>query len=361
MVNKLFSNLHARWFPPPPDFDKSFLQSVQGYNDIMEALRTDKHLQEFSRSLYPELNANSAPARQPEDEPAEVRQARRRAELHLVGQMLQVMEDVWLSLNIEGYFAHPMYRGWMNTFRRWTSSPKFRRYWSALRGEFSKDFVRFCETELSLKSGGVRVERLAPSPQWLAESAPAEADPARESLRLVLRRFCDTFHYEWPQEERLESRIGKAWQDAAGFGNVWLLRSLPSDGQPTDSHSADGEPCGIMLTWKPNPDRKEFELLVWMLGPYRDLGVGRASLEEVFRQLGSEPRYQEYALRARYPRGALQDRDIASGEDQDMAPGAAIWRTFHTFYGFRPVVPRPGEEGYFILAAPPEEWRRFLG
>src|SRR5207244_2360787 len=143
---QLFSNLHNRWFPPPPGFEESFQESVQGYIKIEEALRRDENLRKFSRSLYPELgqdldqfDGEGRPGGRPEveegpagegasaegkerreaqrfaaelpqgeqgganEEGEEERVARRCAELHLVSQMLQVMEDVWLSLHLEGY------------------------------------------------------------------------------------------------------------------------------------------------------------------------------------------------------------------------------------------------------------------
>ena len=49
-----------------------------------------------------------------------------RAELHAVGQLLQIMEDAWLGL-ASGTSDLPMNRGWMNAFRRWvgTGVPAF--------------------------------------------------------------------------------------------------------------------------------------------------------------------------------------------------------------------------------------------
>ena len=51
------------------------------------------------------------------------------AGLHMVAQMLQVMENAWLSVKMEGYHAHPLNRGWMNAFYRWANSRIFRQHW----------------------------------------------------------------------------------------------------------------------------------------------------------------------------------------------------------------------------------------
>ena len=35
--------------------------------------------------------------------------------------------------DLERFGAHPLNRGWMNVFRRWSASGAFHRYWPALR------------------------------------------------------------------------------------------------------------------------------------------------------------------------------------------------------------------------------------
>ena len=44
----LFSSLHRRWFPPPPDFDANFLKSVDAYIEIQGQLFTDPNLGRLS-------------------------------------------------------------------------------------------------------------------------------------------------------------------------------------------------------------------------------------------------------------------------------------------------------------------------
>jgi hypothetical protein len=352
VVNKLFSNLHSRWFPPPPGFNENFLQSVNGYIEIEKELRTDPNLRDFSRSLYPELGlapiTGADGANGSERERDEGRAEHRYAELHLVSQMLQVMEDAWLSLHLEGYFAHPMNRGWMNTFRRWTSSENFRRCWPILRGEFSKDFVRFCEKELGLNAGTLRAEPIRRD--LLAPDEAQKSDLALDWKRRALRSFQEEFSREWPREERLERMLGQAWEWGREAPSVWLLVLAPEDGQPAPPVSESGQAAGIVLMWQPDPRRQELELLVWMRGPYRDLGLGRKGIEAILAQLKGLQKYQAMSLRARYPREAF-----ACQEDKQPS---AMWRTFLTFYGFRPTLPTaPDEQHYEVLKAPAIRWQ----
>src|SRR5205823_6571899 len=54
-VRRLFSELRRLWFPPPPDLEKNFLESVKGFVEVQAALRTSPGLARLSRDLYPEL------------------------------------------------------------------------------------------------------------------------------------------------------------------------------------------------------------------------------------------------------------------------------------------------------------------
>src|SRR4029079_13958018 len=79
------------------------------------------------------------------------------AELATLLRMLQILENAWLTLNLDVCYAHPLNRGWMDVFYGWTTSPLFQKYWPVLRVEFSRNFVAFCERQL--RTGSVAMER----------------------------------------------------------------------------------------------------------------------------------------------------------------------------------------------------------
>ena len=62
--------------------------------------------------------------------------------------MLQVMENAYLSLNLEVNYLHPLNRGWMDVLPSVDRRATFRTYWPMLRSEFGLDFVRFCEKQM---------------------------------------------------------------------------------------------------------------------------------------------------------------------------------------------------------------------
>ncbi len=108
----IFENLHDRWFPAPPELEANFDKIAEAYNQLQSTLRSDHNLRAFTYDLYPEL------ARPTDDELKINPYDRGCAELHMVNQMLLLMEKAWIAVKLEGFPEHPMNRGWMNEFRR---------------------------------------------------------------------------------------------------------------------------------------------------------------------------------------------------------------------------------------------------
>src|SRR5262249_23578775 len=161
----------------------------------------------------------------------------------------------------EGYHAHPLNRGWMNAFRRWTRSEVFRKYWLLLRGEYSWDFVRFCESELNLDPGKPRLVRtrcgpeLLQRPEWLALSGE--------------------FAAEWPTVPGGLNALADATEDLAGAFSadagpapppLWLINLTPAGQELAGAQPAPDYPCGVILVWQPPDSASDFELVVWIRG-----------------------------------------------------------------------------------------------
>jgi Patatin-like phospholipase len=190
-TDQLFAELQRHWFPPPPDLEKNFRQTSRAITGLQRDLRMDDDLRRLSEDLYPEL-ADDRPPPPP---------LKRDAEFHTVNQMLHLMEEAWIGDQLESYHQHPMNRGWMNAFRRWTRADAFQRHWVTLRGMFTADFVRFCERELYLRTAPARPQRVSitvpPPPPVVAggedtvvileSPSPAEASP----LMPPYERDCD--------------------------------------------------------------------------------------------------------------------------------------------------------------------------
>ncbi len=94
-------------------------------------------------------------------------------ELALLLRVTQLMEDVWLTCQLDQWWTHPLNLGWINLFARWATSAPFRFWWPLLSPMFSPGFLRFIQerfpaphrgaeagTSVAIPQQG-RVERLA--------------------------------------------------------------------------------------------------------------------------------------------------------------------------------------------------------
>ena len=265
---RLLSNLRGRWAVPATGHDESYIQSAKDWTRLMRDISKEPDLAELSRDLYPELDDATSSPMPPAPTPG-----RLKAELHAVGQMLQIMEDAWLNLGLKGHYDLPMERGWMNVFRRWTSTRAFHRLWPTLYSEFSPDFVKFCNSQLHLEAARPpfylavpanyedgqhgdpfargSIERLAeefkrewPGEAWPVEKANGVPGPSRDLGTLVAR--AGVLH------NRIVARAGvlhnRTSQNPLAGNNLpaWLIVQAPSGEQP--AAGSDGKfACGIFL------------------------------------------------------------------------------------------------------------------
>jgi hypothetical protein len=314
-TRRLFARVRRRWFPPPPAADAEFVDTAEKSVAIEQNLRSDPNLRDLSRELYPEAVARS---------PVEL------AELHTVNDMLQVMEIAWFSMDLKNYFAHPLNRGWMNLFRRWTGSDAFSRYWPFLRAEYSEDFVRFCERALNLHPTSVAPLQLGTDPS---------TDPILEKVLTILNaQFIKEWQYELQQlgllgfVPNLADRVRLAQREApviAGRKQAPLVWVICLQGTEATGPIL---PCGVAIASPAvAPPKQALELLVWLRGPYRNLGIGRQCvrglLDKVDQTLTGMPTDQRpTVLLVRYP-----ESGVSHAERLDKA----MWMNFFFDYGFR--------------------------
>ncbi len=300
---RLTANLQRRWFPPPPELQEGYLESVEWSEKLHEDLASEPSLGQLSKSLYPELSsALDVPSSQ---------QTRIRAELHTLARILQALENALISVQLEGFHAHPLNRGRLNVFRRWMNSEAMRRHWPILRGEFSQDFVRFCESELHMDPGQPQIYSFVNPHELMAE--PTWRPLQRE------------FNAEWPSELSLD-------EIAAAAQNRWLLANVPHNDPNPGPWSSQRYPCGFaslrQTATATTTAPATYELLFWVRGPYRTLGIGRRCLNELLPDILRLPQMAiGSTLRVRLPGGAWVGTSERLQRD--------LWVAFFFQYGFR--------------------------
>jgi hypothetical protein len=355
-VRALFSSVERRWFALPPEYEASFLHSTHGYIDLHRSMADDARLRRLTLGMYPELAAaldgadgpdGAAPAARhpvqqalevataltnvlwpprPEgaDRPADAGDApavnpagRACAEVHTLVQMLQIMENAWLSLNLDVHYAHPLNRGWMDVFYRWTNTPLFRRHWPVLRSEFARRFVSFCEKQVRM--GRVKVELWPLGDLWQLQGQVPDV-------------LAHEFSAQWPQRPGLQQRA-----NAAACWLVYARMAGPDTADDRLPPAAEETPFGIILLGPDSPPRQGeeeagggYEFLIWVRGAYRNSGVGRDAALQLFQQFHDRgwPR-PPFRLIVRLP------------VDEVTGPGGsllrAMWETFFHHLDFHQV------------------------
>ncbi len=107
-----------------------FIQHADQLVDIWKQLGTDKNLE----SLADELRSlESVP---------------NRAVFYMCSEMIQLMENVYLDLNLEETWNHKDNEGWKRLFENWAKNPQINEVWKKTQETYGKRFISFWDRHL---------------------------------------------------------------------------------------------------------------------------------------------------------------------------------------------------------------------
>ncbi|MEA2336451.1 MAG: hypothetical protein QOE82_458, partial [Thermoanaerobaculia bacterium] len=144
-VAAIFGEARWEWLPVPSALNEQFLARSSELANIEKQLTTVSPA--LMRDLYPELGwKKGAPGSTSltTEELAKI--------IPLFTQVIQLMEDVYVSCIMERYWSHPLNVGWVNLFGRWATTPLFRDWWPVLSPMYSPRVARFIEEQFNLPS-----------------------------------------------------------------------------------------------------------------------------------------------------------------------------------------------------------------
>jgi hypothetical protein len=162
-----FADLRQRWQASSPNVAKSFTRHATALSQLMHRLRSDSKLEFLETQISPEwerLLAGATGSAPPLGLGLPETYEERRAGFHFCNSLMQLMEDVYLDLNLEQECDHPDNTGWMNLFRHWTWSSMFRATWMISASCYGARFRGFCEYKLELDPKSIGEIRITPAP-----------------------------------------------------------------------------------------------------------------------------------------------------------------------------------------------------
>ena len=247
--------LRSHWMTTPPGMQESFLGETDDLKDLGRLLRDDPELLRYDLEIYPELCSVFGV------DPGKTT-SNSRAALHTCNLQIQLMEQVYLAVKLEEFHGHALNRGWMNLFRRWTSSATFRLFWPTLCGMYSQQFVRFAEQHLNLP-----IDQVA-----LLEPLGTTSDLTSLFRDLSIEwasvpDYAHTFMQVLKQPLPLEEVTDQAPRLAA-----WQLRlpAIDSPGGPV----GPGEILAIVTATRLSVAGHRLGLYGWVRPSYRGLNLG---------------------------------------------------------------------------------------
>ncbi|MBI1310263.1 hypothetical protein GC176_03070 [bacterium] len=273
-TRRLFQFLRRRWLPEP-DLREGFLKSLDGFSKLQEHLRDHKELDRLSQHMYPdlqsliaELPAEAAPVPQGKARSSKDRSDKLTIpEVHEILHIMQTMEVAWLNARMEDFDAHPLNRGWVAVFHRWSMMPEFRHVWPVLRADFSRSFVEYLQSRFSLAVEYSSVEPL-----------PGPTTASKRVREILLNEY----RSEWPEidptflsprSERVLYVYPSIRKSSGLPDDCWQLKDVPLGFVallPRAKQHQDRLPAGTCSCDDDAP-----ELRFWVRPQYRFLGVGR--------------------------------------------------------------------------------------
>jgi hypothetical protein len=158
---RMFVALKEHWYPASPAVKASFSRHADRLNTLQIALRHEDNLRFLDGQIYPEwgelMRGKQAPHPSNLSLPTSATDAR--AGFHFCNNLLELMQNVYLDLDLEQDHDHPDNRGWMNLFKHWSWATMLRATYAICCSTYGARFQTFCERRLDLSPGKVSLER----------------------------------------------------------------------------------------------------------------------------------------------------------------------------------------------------------
>jgi hypothetical protein len=138
-----FTRIWDRWYPPSEALQKNFTRHAAAYDALVREMRSDPQLRFLDDTLFDRPG-------QPDIPPDPARDTEK--EFLFLTSLFQLMENVYLDLDLENNADHPDNAGWMAIFSKWTQTNTFRNAWDRCGWTYGRNFQVFCNRLFGIES-----------------------------------------------------------------------------------------------------------------------------------------------------------------------------------------------------------------
>ena len=155
------------------------------YSRVMDLIRQGPKMEGLDHVMFERLAASTD-------------QLNERDEFYVCNSLVQLIENVYLDIDLERNWDHPHVAGWMGVFRRWVQQPAFRRTWKISESTYADRFRNFYNDrlrgrQLRLPRGFVAYREPTPgsSPQITLVSYDAAIQAGASVIDLQVRQLAN--------------------------------------------------------------------------------------------------------------------------------------------------------------------------
>jgi hypothetical protein len=167
-----FIKMKQHFYPYSLVIKEKFTKHIHDLNKIYDELKTNKNLEFLNCQIYPEwekfmkledYNIDRFTGKSYHDfEQGKLfwlpgTHEERKESFYICNSMIQLMEDVYMDLELENEYNHPDNRGWMNLFKHWSWTGIYRITWAISACTYGVRFQEFCKKHFELTIGDINV------------------------------------------------------------------------------------------------------------------------------------------------------------------------------------------------------------
>ena len=274
----IFVDLGRRWYRPSARVEMHFTKHAERLMQLQDTMRESEDLAFLDGQIFPEwdylMKGGTHVLKNSLWLPASEKELR--AGFYFCLNLLELMQDVYLDLNLDEEWPHPDNRGWINLFKHFAWSGMLRSTFAVVRSNFGSRFQRFCAVRVELTEGQVEISTPVSRECGLGKALKDWMDKLVESGTLNFEEARLIYRFENPE------RPGKA-AESLKFDALHRIQLVVPGVRREADKGADPNakelsfPVGVALT------SGKTIVFLRIQDHLRNMGLGRDALEKLIR------------------------------------------------------------------------------